>query len=111
MEKHCSSCRLKFERAPGYFLGSIYVNYGFLCLTVTPAYIWLHFGLGFSNEVLTGPLLLYIVITGSVLFHYARAWWLAMDCQFDTTDFSVPGTSRFDIDPTTGLPEHEQTPE
>lgn len=76
-----------FERAPGYFLGSTYLNYGFTAMTLTPLYMYLHFGLGWSNQVLTVPLLLYCTIVPLVVFRYARAWWLAMDCMLDTTHF------------------------
>ena len=32
---HCSHCKLKYERAPGYFLGSIYINYGLTAWAIT----------------------------------------------------------------------------
>lgn len=89
MHRHCLHCDLKFERAPGYFLGSAYVGYGVLCLTITPAYVVLHFAYGIPNEWLTFPILTYIVVVGAMMFHYGRAWWLAMDCRFDATDFQL----------------------
>lgn len=85
MAHHCSECGFVFERAPGYFLGSAYLNYGFMAITLTTMYMTLHFGLGYSNEVLALPLGAYCVVVPIVLFRYARAWWLAMDCYLDTT--------------------------
>lgn len=84
----CPHCGLRYERAPGYFLGSAYVNYGFVALTLTAMYMGLHFGAGISNEWLAGPLLAYCLIVPMVLFRFARSWWLAMDCYFDPTSFA-----------------------
>ena len=39
MHAECGHCRLRFEREPGYFLGSIYINYGFTALLVTVFYV------------------------------------------------------------------------
>ena len=43
MHRSCDSCGLVFERGPGYWLGSIYVNYGLTALVVTVAYLALWF--------------------------------------------------------------------
>lgn len=88
MHSRCSECGFVYERAPGYFLGSAYLNYGFMALTLTPMYMALHFGWGWSNQSLAIPLGLYCAIVPIVLFRYARAWWLAMDCMLDTTHFA-----------------------
>ncbi|MBS0205551.1 MAG: DUF983 domain-containing protein [Planctomycetes bacterium] len=88
MHPQCSHCQLRFERAPGYFLGSAYVNYGIISLTLTAMYMGLHFGAEISNRVLVGPLVAYFVLVPLFLFRYARSWWLAMDCYFDPTSFS-----------------------
>ena len=87
MHDRCSHCQLKYERAPGYFLGSTYINYGFIAITLTAMYMGLHFGAGISNQVLTPPLIAYCIVVPIILFRYARAWWLAMDCYFDPTSF------------------------
>ncbi len=85
MHRACTGCGFVYERDPGFFLGSTYLNYGFTSLTLTALYMGLHFGLGWSNEALAGPLLAYCVIVPLILFRYARAWWLAMDSCLDTT--------------------------
>jgi len=84
MHHHCDHCGFVFEREPGFFLGSTYLNYGFTTLTLMALYMGLHFGLDISNTVLAVPLLLYCVVVPLVMFRYARAWWLAMDSIFDT---------------------------
>lgn len=88
MHERCSECDMKYERAPGYFLGSTYINYGVTSLTITIAYFSLHFGLGFTNRQLAAPLLAVCVILPLFFFRYARALWLGFDCHFDLSGFS-----------------------
>ena len=83
MHARCQTCQLKFERSPGYFLGSTYVNYGLTSLFVTVTYIGLHFGAGIRNETLTPVLLAFVLLFPLIFFRYARALWLAMDCYWD----------------------------
>ena len=87
MHERCPECGLKYERAPGYFLGSTYVNYGATAILLTIAYMGLHFGAGFSNRELALPLAAFCVVFPLFLFRYARSYWLAMDCYFDPTGF------------------------
>jgi len=88
MYPECTNCHLRYERAPGYFLGSTYVNYGFIALTMTVMYMGLHFGADISNETLAAPLIAYCLIVPLILFRYARSWWLAMDCYLDPDSFA-----------------------
>jgi uncharacterized protein (DUF983 family) len=99
MYQRCDHCGFVFERAPGFFLGSAYVNYAFMAVTLTSMYMGLHFGLELSNEVLAGPLLAYCVVVPLILFRYARAWWLAMDCYFDSVGAEEDRTARGDAPP------------
>ena len=93
MHDRCPNCGLKYERAPGYFLGSTYINYGFMAITVTSLYMSLHYGASISNEALTIPLMIYCIVVPIFLFRYARSWWLAMDCYCDPTGFGVQPTA------------------
>ena len=88
MHERCSACRLKYERSPGYFLGSTYLNYGQTAFTMTVAYVLLHFGYGFPREWVAPPLAVYCVLWPLFWFRYARALFLAFDCYVDTTDFA-----------------------
>ena len=83
MEPRCSSCNLKYERDPGYFLGSTYVNYGFTALTITISYVFFHFRLGYSNQSLTPWLVGFVIVFPLVFFRFARALWLAGDICLD----------------------------
>jgi hypothetical protein len=103
MYERCPHCKLKYERAPGYFLGSTYINYGFMCITMTAMYMGLHYGLEISNDTLAAPLLAYCIIVPIILFRYARAWWLAMDCMCDPVGFGMHEEPT-DNEPPPGMP-------
>lgn len=83
MHADCPSCKLRYERAPGYFLGSAYINYGVTAVLLTAAYATLHFAAGYSNRVLALPLGAFCVLFPLLFFRYARSLWLALDCFFD----------------------------
>ena len=87
MHERCAHCNLKFERSPGYFLGSTYFNYGQTALTTTVLFVVLQFGCDLPKERIVGPLVVYCIVWPLFWFRYARALWLAMDCLFDSTDF------------------------
>ncbi|VAX39338.1 hypothetical protein MNBD_PLANCTO02-1693 [hydrothermal vent metagenome] len=86
MYTHCSNCRLKYERDPGYFLGSTYINYAVTAVSVTVFYFVFHFGLEVSNKQLSWWLGGYCVLFPLLFFRLARSLWLAMDSFFDATD-------------------------
>ena len=83
MNDPCPECGRKYDRAPGYLLGSIYFNYGITAIQVVIIYFSLYL---FSD--LTGKQLLLITATFTLLFplwffRYARALWIAFDEKFD----------------------------
>ena len=83
MHERCSGCSFKFEREPGYFLGSIYVNYGaavFLALVLhlLMQYVW-HIRVEIQVTLLGALALTF----GLWFFRWARALWLAFDLTFD----------------------------
>lgn len=83
MPQRCPHCGLKYERAPGYSLGSTYFNYGLTALSTTAIFLTCRLGLGISGDILLPPLMVYTVLFPLLLFRHARALWLAMDCHFD----------------------------
>jgi len=83
MHERCANCGLKYERAPGYFLGSSYVNYGLTAMALLVMYVVLHYKVGYSNKDLAGPLAGFCVIFPLAIFRQARALWLALDCRWD----------------------------
>lgn len=94
MNKRCSRCDLKYERSPGYFLGSMYVNYGLTSIIMTIGYVSLHFGAGIANRTLTPWLIGFCIVFPTLFFRYARSLWMAMDACFDTEDFWGESSSR-----------------
>jgi ribosomal protein S27AE len=89
MKVECPQCGLRYERAPGYFLGSIYINYGVTAVAITIGYLLLHVALGFTNRQLAGPLVGFCIVFAMFFFRYARALWLSFDCFFDPTSFDM----------------------
>lgn len=89
MHRRCDACGFVYERAPGFFLGSAYVNYGFTVLSLTMLYIGLHYGAGLSNRAVTPWLVAYFLTVPLMFFRYARSLWLAMDCFYDPVGAAV----------------------
>src|SRR5690242_17219780 len=98
MRPQCEHCSLRFEREPGFFLGSIYANYGLTAVLVTAAY----FALFFTNT-LTDPQRLWSLVAFSVIFplwffRYARSLWLGFDQLFDPRARQAPVAPAADRD-------------
>ena len=85
----CAHCGLVFERSPGYFLGSTYINYGITAVGLMALYGGLHFGVGWTNRELAIPLSLFCVGFPMYNFRRARALWLALDCRWDSTIYTT----------------------
>jgi uncharacterized protein (DUF983 family) len=100
MYERCGHCDFKFEREPGYFLGSTYINYGWTSAALTVAYIVFHVALGYSNSYVVPPLVAWFVFFPMFFHRYARAFWLTFDCYWDHTE--LPDDTPQANDPPTG---------
>jgi uncharacterized protein (DUF983 family) len=85
MRKQCDWCGLVYEREPGFFLGSAYVNY-----TVTGGTVVLVSVMYFAflmdkvpKWVVFGPLGVFCLLLPMWFFRYARSLWLAIDQYWD----------------------------
>ena len=83
MNDKCPACGRRFNRAPGYLLGSVYFNYGVTATIVVILYFAMFFG-----DVLTDPQRLAVLTTFGILFpawffRYGRAFWMAFDERWD----------------------------
>ena len=87
MHPQCKHCDFRYEREPGFFLGSIYVNYGLTAMISTIVYVWLRFGLEIDNKIIVWPLFAFCILFPVWFFRYARAYWLAMDCYFARSNY------------------------
>lgn len=79
MHADCSACGTKFEREAGFFLGSIYFNYGLTALVVAIAYPVLLFSKTASEKTLLLSALAFTLLFPTWFHRYARALWLGFD--------------------------------
>ena len=69
----CEQCHLHYEREPGYFLGSIYINYGLTAVLVTVGYLALFFsGWSCRRKPRCGSWLAFAVLFPMWFFRYAQ---------------------------------------
>ncbi len=83
MHPACRNCGTSYQREPGFFLGSIYFNYGLTGLVVAIGFPLLTY-----YEVLSAPARLLAAISFVGLFpvwffRYARSLWLGFDHYID----------------------------
>ncbi len=83
MNPRCAFCQLRYEREPGYFLGSIYINYGVTAVLVTIGYMGL-----VLSEIASPQAALWIVAAFAFVFpiwffRYVRSLWLGFDNFWD----------------------------
>lgn len=79
MEERCPVCDTKYEREPGFFLGSIYINYGLTALTTAIGYPILLFNSGVPENQLLLGFLAFVVIFPLLFHRWARSLWLGFD--------------------------------
>lgn len=79
MLPECEECRLDFRREPGFFLGSIYVNYGAASVIAGTAYVVLTMGFGWSPPWVLAGCLVFTVLFPLWFFRYARTVFFAVD--------------------------------
>ena len=79
MNEVCAVCDLKFERAQGYFVGAIYVNYALTVLIAVGGYFVLWTRADLSNTVQLMLWVPFCVLFPLWFFRYSRALWLAVE--------------------------------
>lgn len=93
MHGECPHCGVTFEREPGFFLGSIYINYGLTVLTVSIVYPALLFNKIVPETPLLIGALAFTIIFPLMIFPWARSLWLGFDQWRDPREGEV-GTLR-----------------
>ena len=88
MFDECDACGLLFAREPGYFLGSIYVNYGVTALVVTVAYLVGALVFDIDPQWLLVGLTAYCILFPLWFFRYARSIWMGFDEWVDSRNLS-----------------------
>lgn len=79
MHDHCPNCEAKLEREPGFYLGSIYFNYGLTALISAIAYPVLLLNKVLPDWQLQAIILGFVVVFPLWFFRYARSLWLGFD--------------------------------
>jgi uncharacterized protein (DUF983 family) len=79
MNEVCAVCDLRFERAQGYWIGAIYVNYGVTTLIAVGGYFALWTWAELSTAVQLAMWLPFCVVFPLWFFRYSRAIWLALE--------------------------------
>jgi uncharacterized protein (DUF983 family) len=79
MNEVCAVCDLRFERAQGYWIGAIYVNYGVTTAIAVGGYFALWAWAELSTAVQLALWLPFCVVFPLWFFRYSRAVWLAVE--------------------------------
>lgn len=74
MHEQCPVCEYRFEKEPGYFIGSLYVSYGLAVGELMVLFAILYFLLSFY--ALMVAMLLSLVLLTFINFRYARTIWI-----------------------------------
>src|SRR5436309_14197003 len=79
MAESCALCGLRLERAQGYFVGAIYINYGVTAILSIGGFFLL-WGLTALSTAAQLALLVPVVILFPLwFFRYSRRFWLALE--------------------------------
>lgn len=79
MAPECARCGYSYRREPGFYLGSIYINYGVTAISTILLYAFLVMGLGASHEQALVLSVVVAVVLPVMFFRWARALLLALD--------------------------------
>jgi hypothetical protein len=79
MARRCDGCGCSFQREPGFYLGSIYINYGATVIGTGLLYAFIVLTLGASHQVALAASLIVAVAFPMLFFRHARALLLALD--------------------------------
>lgn len=79
MHATCDLCGFRFERAQGYFVGAIYVNYGVTASLVLGGYLLLWHSFDLSLAAQFAIWLPVAILFPLWFFRYSRSVWLALE--------------------------------
>lgn len=100
MRESCPRCGFSYTREPGFYLGSIYLNYGATVILTGGLYAILVLGMGFSTETALAACLAAAVLFPILFFRHARSFLLALDSSVnqDQTGQTQTGQTQTDKD-------------
>jgi hypothetical protein len=79
MNESCTACGTSFKREQGFYLGSIYINYGATVIGTGALYALLVLALGWSHKAALAACLVAAVVFPIWFFRWARSLLLALD--------------------------------
>jgi len=79
MAPRCAACGLRFERAQGYWVGAIYVNYAVTVAIALAGALLLWGVAGISTADQLWLWLAFVVVFPLWFFRYSRSLWLAIE--------------------------------
>jgi uncharacterized protein (DUF983 family) len=79
MHESCDLCGLRFERAQGYFVGAIYVNYAVTTVIALTGYFVLWRVADLSTAVQLAIWIPFVALFPLWFFRYSRSLWLALE--------------------------------
>jgi len=75
----CAACDLRFERAQGYWVGAIYVNYSVTVLVAVGGFFVLHALADLSTATQLALWVPFVVLFPLWFFRYSRSLWLGLE--------------------------------
>jgi uncharacterized protein (DUF983 family) len=75
----CAVCDLKFERAQGYWVGAIYVNYGVTTLIAVTGFFALRGWADLDTPVQLALWVPFVIAFPLWFFRYSRSLWLGLE--------------------------------
>jgi uncharacterized protein (DUF983 family) len=79
MARSCALCGLSFERAQGYWVGAIYINYAATALIAVGGALLLWTSAGISTAAQLWFWLPFVAVFPLWFFRYSRSLWLALE--------------------------------
>lgn len=79
MRDSCALCGLRFERAQGYWVGAIYVNYAVTVTIAIGGYFLLWTRAGLSTGTQFAIWIPFLLLFPLWFFRYSRSLWLALE--------------------------------
>ena len=83
MHQRCTSCGLKFEREPGYFLGAMYISYALSLTAIVLLAVLLWLVTRWSIMRVTVWAILLFLPLAPALTLFSRVLWMYLDWAFD----------------------------
>jgi len=79
MNTVCAVCDLRFERAQGYWIGAIYVNYGVTVSIAVTGFFLLRALAGWETAAQLALWVPFVILFPLWFFRYSRSLWLALE--------------------------------